>query len=57
MTVHRVNGEYDRGEILFQARTAVEPGDTPESIATKVLELEHRFYPEVVEREAATWHT
>ncbi len=57
MTVHRVNGEYDRGEILFQARTAVEPGDTPETIAAKVLKLEHRFYPEVVEREAATWHT
>jgi phosphoribosylglycinamide formyltransferase-1 len=57
MTVHRVNGEYDRGEILFQARTAVEPGDTAETIAAKVLELEHRFYPEVVEREAATWHT
>ncbi|MGA1374069.1 MAG: phosphoribosylglycinamide formyltransferase [Flavobacteriales bacterium] len=57
MTVHRVNGEYDRGEILFQARAAIEPGDTPETIAAKVLELEHRFYPEVVEREAATWHT
>lgn len=57
MTVHRVNGEYDCGEILFQARTAVEPGDTPETIAAKVLELEHRYYPEVVARETARWHT
>jgi len=57
MTVHRVNGEYDRGEILFQARTAVGPDDTAADIAAKVLELEHAHYADVVEREAATWHT
>ena len=55
MTVHRVNGEYDRGEILFQARTPLTPTDTPDAIAAKVLELEHAHYPTAVEREVATW--
>ena len=57
MTVHRVNAEYDRGEILFQAKTALGQADEPADIAAKVLALEHRFFPQVVEREVATWHT
>lgn len=57
MTVHRVNAEYDRGEILFQATTALGQADEPADIAAKVLALEHRFFPQVVEREVATWHT
>ncbi len=55
MTVHRVNGEYDRGEILFQARTPLTPTDTSDAIAAKVLKLEHAHYPTAVEREVATW--
>ena len=50
ITIHRIDAEYDRGEILFQARCAVLPHDTPESIAAKVHELEYRYLPETVEK-------
>ena len=41
-TVHRVTAEYDEGPPLVQLRCPVEPGDTPESLAARVLALEHR---------------
>lgn len=47
-TVHLVDEEYDRGPILAQGRVPVLPGDTPESLASRVLELEHRLLPAVV---------
>jgi phosphoribosylglycinamide formyltransferase-1 len=53
ITIHRIDAEYDRGEILFQARCAVVPHDTPESIAEKVHELEHRYFPEIIEKSIA----
>lgn len=49
MTIHLVNEKYDDGAIIFQGRTDVEPTDTPEDIAAKVLKLEHQYYPTVVE--------
>ncbi|MCB0534597.1 MAG: phosphoribosylglycinamide formyltransferase [Lewinellaceae bacterium] len=48
LTIHFVNAEYDEGAIVFQARCPVDPADTPEIIAAKVLALEHRHYPEVL---------
>jgi phosphoribosylglycinamide formyltransferase-1 len=50
ITIHRIDAEYDCGKILFQARCAVLPHDTPETIAAKVHELEYRYFPEVVEK-------
>jgi phosphoribosylglycinamide formyltransferase-1 len=47
-TVHLVDEEYDRGQILGQARVPVEPGDTPERLAARVLEVEHRLLPAAV---------
>lgn len=47
-TVHRVGTVYDEGEIVKQARCPVLPDDTPESLAARVLALEHRVYPEAV---------
>jgi formyltetrahydrofolate-dependent phosphoribosylglycinamide formyltransferase len=47
-TVHLVDEEYDRGRILGQARVPVEPGDTPHSLAARVLEIEHRLLPAAV---------
>ena len=49
ITIHRVNERYDEGPILFQARLEIEPTDTPASMATRVLALEHRYYPQVIE--------
>jgi phosphoribosylglycinamide formyltransferase 1 len=50
MTIHRVNEHYDEGDILFQASCMVAPEDSPEDIAAKVLQLEHRHYAEVIEQ-------
>ena len=47
-TVHLVDEEYDRGAILAQARVPVLPGDTPETLAARVLAEEHRLLPAVV---------
>ena len=49
ITIHLVNEAYDEGKILFQEKLDVLPVDTPESLARRVLELEHRHYPRVVE--------
>jgi phosphoribosylglycinamide formyltransferase-1 len=50
ITIHRIDAEYDRGEILFQARCAISPHDTPETVAAKVHELEYRYFPEIIEK-------
>jgi phosphoribosylglycinamide formyltransferase 1 len=47
-TVHYVDEQFDRGPIIAQARVPVLPGDTAESLAARVLEVEHRLLPTVV---------
>jgi phosphoribosylglycinamide formyltransferase-1 len=47
-TVHWVTAELDAGEIVAQARVAVWPSDTPETLAARVLEEEHRLYPQAL---------
>lgn len=49
-TVHEVTPVLDDGPILGQARVAIEPGDTPDSLAARVLAREHLLYPEVLRR-------
>jgi folate-dependent phosphoribosylglycinamide formyltransferase PurN len=44
-TVHFVDERYDEGQILAQWPVAVLPGDTPETLAARVLAVEHRLYP------------
>lgn len=44
-TVHFVVPEVDSGPIIAQAAVAVGPRDTPETLAAKILRLEHRTYP------------
>ena len=39
---------YDNGQVIVQERVAVLDDDTPEILARRVLEVEHRLYPEVV---------
>ena len=48
-TIHWVNEAYDEGDIVFQGEVALQLEDTPEDIAAKVLALEHRHYPVVLE--------
>lgn len=52
-TVHEVTPELDSGPILGQARVPVLPGDTPATLAARVLEQEHILYPAVLRRFAA----
>lgn len=52
-TVHEVTADLDGGPILGQARMAVRPGDTPETLAARLLPLEHALYPAVLRRYAA----
>jgi formyltetrahydrofolate-dependent phosphoribosylglycinamide formyltransferase len=52
-TVHLVDEVYDRGTILGQARVPVLPGDDPDSLAARVLEVEHRLLPAAVLAAAA----
>ena len=47
-TVHLVDEEYDHGAPLAQARVPVLEGDTPATLAARVLEAEHRLLPAVV---------
>ncbi|OLD45979.1 MAG: phosphoribosylglycinamide formyltransferase [Gemmatimonadetes bacterium 13_1_40CM_2_60_3] len=49
VTVHLVDDEYDRGPIVAQWRVPVEPSDTADSLAARVLNVEHVVYPRVVE--------
>lgn len=47
-TVHRVTEGVDEGEILGQTAVPILPDDTPDSLAQRVLEAEHRLYPQVL---------
>jgi phosphoribosylglycinamide formyltransferase 1 len=44
-TVHFVRAEMDTGPIVAQGAVPVLPSDTPETLAARVLEIEHRLYP------------
>ena len=52
-TVHLVDEAYDRGTVLGQARVPVLPDDTPDRLAARVLEVEHRLLPAAVLAAAA----
>ena len=47
-TVHIVDEKYDHGPIVLQSTVGVEDRDTPETLASRVLEVEHQLYPEAV---------
>ena len=50
ITIHYVNRFYDEGDIIFQAKCKVMPGDTPESLAIRIHALEYEHFPEVIEK-------
>ncbi len=55
-SVHLVDEVYDRGAVLAQQRVPVLPGDTPDSLAARVLMAEHRLLPAVVLAAAHAGH-
>lgn len=49
ITIHYVNEKYDEGAVIFQARTQIDPDETPESLALKIHQLEYKHYPPAIE--------
>jgi formyltetrahydrofolate-dependent phosphoribosylglycinamide formyltransferase len=50
ITIHYVDGHYDNGDIIFQARCPVLENDTAHTLAQRVHQLEHEHYPKVIDR-------
>lgn len=50
ITIHFVNEEYDKGEIILQAKCPVEKSDTAETLAAKIHELEMENFPKAIEK-------
>ena len=49
ITIHYVNKQYDEGKHLFQASVRLSENDSADDIAAKVLKLEHKYYPRVID--------
>ena len=50
ITIHFVNENYDEGAIIFQQSIILTDEETPEVVATKIHELEYKYFPEVIEK-------
>ncbi len=50
ISIHYVNGKYDDGKIIFQAKCKIEKGETPETLAAKIHKLEHAHFPKIIEK-------
>lgn len=50
ITIHWVDAHYDEGDIIFQARCAVDPSDTPTTVADKIHVLEHQHFAPTIEK-------
>ena len=50
ITIHYVDEVYDHGDIIFQEKIEIMPGDTPGSLAEKIHSLEHKHFPKVIEK-------
>ena len=49
ITIHRVDEVYDNGAILFQAKCPINANDTPQTLASKIHQLEYAHFPKVIE--------
>ncbi len=50
ISIHFVDEQYDHGKTIFQVRCPVRENDTPASLAKRIQQLEHEYYPKVIER-------
>lgn len=50
LTIHYVNKEYDKGAVIFQKKIKINKEETPESLSSKVLKLEHENYSLIIEK-------
>lgn len=50
ITIHYVDDKYDHGEIIFQAKCRLTENETAETLASKIHELEHEYYPAIIDK-------
>lgn len=50
ITIHWVNSEYDKGEIIVQFSCLLDSSDTPETLQSKIKELEMKYFPIVISK-------
>jgi phosphoribosylglycinamide formyltransferase-1 len=50
ITIHFVNEEYDKGDIIFQSKCKVLSTDTAKDVAKKIHTLEYKYFPEIIEK-------
>ena len=50
ITIHLVNEKYDDGKVLFQKEVLIDQLETIDSLASKIHKLEHKYYPEIIEK-------
>jgi phosphoribosylglycinamide formyltransferase-1 len=50
ITIHYVDAHYDQGDVIFQKSVQIDEDDTDQDVAGKVQALEHRYFPEVIEK-------
>lgn len=50
ITIHYVDEQYDHGDVIFQAKCNVVPHDTADTLAERVHQLEHQYFPMVIEK-------
>lgn len=50
ITIHFVNKEYDDGKIIFQTSCEISEEDSPETLASKIHDLEYKFFPGIIEK-------
>lgn len=55
ITIHWVNSEYDKGEIISQFKCDVDKNETPQSLQEKIKELEYKNFPKVI-KEIMIYH-
>ena len=48
ITIHWVNSEYDKGEIISQYKCSVDKNETAETLQNKIKELEMKYFPKVI---------
>ena len=49
ITIHFVNEHYDEGAIIFQKSIPINKGETPDSLAARIHQLEYQYFPKVIE--------
>lgn len=50
ITIHYINEKFDEGEIIAQFTTELNSGDTPETVAAKIHDLEMKYFPMIIEK-------